>query len=104
MDAGDVLAARVSGDDLGDDLVEMHRRGVADERAGWGGGDDLGGDQRAGIEADGAALDEALAAQRDEVGRAGAGADEVDGHVFGALDQAVPRGLAWPTAEGAAFT
>src|SRR5690606_13320380 len=34
----------------------------------------------AGIEADGAALDETLAAQGNEIGRARAGADEIDGH------------------------
>ena len=82
MDAGDVLARVMGGGDLGDDLIEMHRRGVADQRAGGRGGDDFGGDERAGIEADRAALDEALAAQGDEVGRAGAGADEVDGHAI----------------------
>src|SRR5690606_2759628 len=51
-----------------------------DERIRRGGSDDLGRDQRAGIEADRTALDEALATQGDEVGRAGAGANEIDGH------------------------
>ena len=67
--------------DFVNDLVEVHWSGVADQRAGGRGGDDFGGDEGAGIEADLAALDQALATQGDEIGCAGAGADEVDGHV-----------------------
>ena len=43
-------------------------------------GDDLGRHQRAGVEHDRAAPDQAQAAQRDQVRRAGAGADEVHRH------------------------
>ena len=38
--------------------------------------------QRAGVEADGAARDEIAAAQGNEIGRAGAGADEMNGHLL----------------------
>ncbi|MEI2612936.1 MAG: hypothetical protein V9G20_30210 [Candidatus Promineifilaceae bacterium] len=69
MDAGHVLARRVGALHFGNDLIEMHGRGVAHQRARRRGGDDFRRHQRAGIEADRAALDEALAAQGDEVGR-----------------------------------
>ena len=80
MDARHVLALRMGLGDFGDDLIERHRRGVDDTRAFGCGLDDFFGHQRAGIEADRTILDEPKSAQRDEVGRAGAGADEVNGH------------------------
>ena len=80
MDARHVLAGVMGSDHVGDDLVEMHRGGVLDQRPFGGGGDDFGGDQRAGIEADRTALDQPLAAHRDQIGRTGAGTNEIDGH------------------------
>ncbi len=63
MDARHVLPLFMRALDLGDDLVEMERRRIDDPRTGRRRGDDLGRHQRAGIEADRAALDEAQAAQ-----------------------------------------
>ena len=59
MDAGDILALCMGRRHLGDDLVEVHGGGVEDAGAGRGRGDDLRRHQRAGIEADRAALDQA---------------------------------------------
>ena len=63
-----------------DDLVERHRRGVDDARARRAMLEQRPRHERAGIEADRAARDQVAAAHGDEIGRAGAGADEVDGH------------------------
>ena len=41
MDAGDVVPGACGGGDLGDDLVEVQRRGVDDARARGRGRDDL---------------------------------------------------------------
>ena len=80
MHPRDVLAAFMRRRHLGDDLVERQRRRVDDPRTLGRGLDDLRGHQRAGIEADRAALDQAQAAHGDQVGRAGTGADEMHGH------------------------
>ena len=85
VDAGHVLALRMGGLDLGDDLVERHGGGVDDAGACGRGLHDLLRHQRAGIEADRAGLDELQPAHRDEVGCAGAGADEMDGHSAASL-------------------
>ncbi len=70
----------MGGLELGHDLLEAHGRGVDD--AGARGTESEHGrmHERAGIEADRAAREEIAAAQREKVGRAGAGADEMHGH------------------------
>ena len=65
---------------IGNDLVEMHRRGVLDQRVFRRGVHDLFGHQRTGIQAHRAALDQLEPAYGDEVRRARSGADEIDGH------------------------
>lgn len=80
MHAGNVIAVFMGGNDLGDDLVEIERRGIDHPRVGRCHGDHGLGHQRAGIEADRAGSDQLCTAQGDQVGRAGAGADEVDSH------------------------
>ncbi|MCC7045149.1 MAG: hypothetical protein IT562_00410 [Alphaproteobacteria bacterium] len=62
---------------LGDDLVEMHRRGVDHPRPLRRRRDHGARHQRSGVEHDGAAADQLEPAHRDQVGRAGTGADEV---------------------------
>ena len=76
---------------MGDDLVEGQRRGVDDQRAGRRGGEDFGRHQRAGIEADRAALDQPQPAHGDQIGRAGAGADEMHRHRARAVEIAARR-------------
>ena len=68
--------------ELGDDLIEAHRRRVDDARPCGAQRKDLLVHQRAGIETDRAAGDEVRAAEREQVWRAGAGADEMHGHGF----------------------
>ena len=80
MHPGDVVSGAVRGFDFGDDLVEGERRGIDHPCARRGSGDDLRRHQRSGIETDRAGLDEAQTAQRDEVGGAGPGADEMHRH------------------------
>src|SRR3954464_6653901 len=76
--AGDVVAGRVSGGELGDDLVQRQVARVDEAGAGWRVPQDLGRDERAGVQAHPRGGDEPLGAEREQVGRAGAGADEVD--------------------------
>ena len=78
--ARDVLAVRVRRLHLGDDLFEGHRRGV--EHPGTFGCalDHLARHERTREEHDGTRLDEPPAAHRDELGIAGAGANEMDRH------------------------
>ena len=80
MDPGDVLSPGVSFLHQRDNLVEMHRGGIAHQGVGRRGGDDGLRHQRAGVEADRAALDHAQSAHGDEVRRAWPGTDEVDFH------------------------
>ena len=63
-----------------DDGVERQRRGVDDARARRAMLEKRLRHQRAGVEADRAARDEIAAAQGDQIGRAGPGADEMHGH------------------------
>ena len=67
-------------DEFRDDLVEIHRRRVDDARAGRAMAQQRLGHQRARIETDRTARQQIAPAQRDEIGRAGAGADEMNGH------------------------
>src|SRR5690606_27402672 len=84
------------------DLVERQRRRIDDARARRAILQQLRRDDGAGIEADRASADEIAAANGDEVGRARAGADEVNGHVIPQfVEPASPSAIAspaWPAA------
>src|SRR5262245_60627221 len=80
-----VVTCAVGGLELGDDLIEAHRRGVDDTRPFGAEREDLLVHQRPCIEADRAAADEMSAAERQQVRRAGARADEMHGHGFTAV-------------------
>ncbi len=75
-----VAAGGVCAHELRLDLVEVERCGVDDAGAGRAQREKLRRHDRAGIEADRAARDEVAPAHGDEIGRAGAGADEMHGH------------------------
>jgi hypothetical protein len=75
-----ILPGLMGGGHLGDDRVEIERRRVDDARARRAPVEHRLGDQRARKEADRAGCDQVAPAQRDEVGRAGPGADEMDRH------------------------
>ena len=81
MQPRDILAPPLGAHEFGGDGVEIERGGIDPACARRAPVEDLGRHERAGIEADRAALDEVAAAHRDQIGRAGAGADEVNGHV-----------------------
>src|SRR5262245_1947677 len=85
MKSRNVVTCAVGGLELGDDLIEAHRRGVDDTRPFGAEREDLLAHQRPCIEADRAAEDEMSAAERQQVRRAGAGADEMHGHGFTAV-------------------
>src|SRR6266702_5997043 len=78
----------MSSDELCLDLVECHGRSVNDSRIVGAMREKLRGDQGAREEAYRAAREQVAAANRDEVGRAGSGTDEVDGHSVSAGAQA----------------
>src|SRR5258708_38240812 len=63
-----------------DDLVERHRRGVDDTRAGRAMIEECLRHQRAGVEAHGAARDQVAATHGDQIGGARPGADEMHRH------------------------
>ena len=65
---------------LRDDLVQGQRRRIDAPRAGFGEVQDLARHQGAGVEHQVGALDQALAAQGQQVGRARSGTDEVHSH------------------------
>ena len=88
MQPGDVKTLFVRFGTVGDDLVERQGGGVDDMRVGRGNGEDLARHQGAGIKTDRAALDQPQTAQRDQIGRAGAGADEMDGQRLGGAARA----------------
>ena len=73
-----VLAPRMGLGEMGEDGVAIEILGV--DPAATRERQHLLAHERAGIDADRAGLDEARGAQRQQVGRAGPGADEVDGH------------------------
>ena len=85
MHAGHVVTHGVGGFDFGHDVLQRERRGVNHARSGRCGLHDLLRHQRTCIEADWTGLDELQAAHRDEVGCAGAGADEMNGHSANSL-------------------
>ncbi len=81
VQAGDVVSCVVCLLQLGDDLVEREGLRVDDAGVRRGVGEDLRRHERARVEADRRACDEALGAQREQVGGAGPGADEVHRHL-----------------------
>src|SRR5262249_32194297 len=76
----DVMSRRIGSDKLRLDLIERQRRGVDDTRILRAKAQQLAGHDRAGIEADRTTGDELASTQRDEVGCARAGGDEMHGH------------------------
>ncbi len=80
MQPGDIVTLGVGIGELGDDLLEVQRSGVDDPGLGWAQFQQVVGHDRSRVQADPAALQQALAAHGDEIGRTGAGADEVDRH------------------------
>ena len=66
---------------VGDDLLKRQRAGINNFRAGRAQGQQVVGHDRPRVEAGLALLQQALAADGDQVGGPGARADEVDGHV-----------------------
>src|ERR1700687_2514255 len=70
-------------DEFGGDGIEVERRGVDHARAGRAECHDLARHQRAREQAHRTARHQILAAHGDQIGRAGPGADEVDGHGTG---------------------
>src|SRR6516164_2849164 len=75
-----VVSRRISGDKLGLDLIERQRRSVDDARILRAELHEIPRHDRAGIEADRATRDQLAPTHSDEVGCAGAGADEMYGH------------------------
>ena len=71
------------------DLIEAHRRGIDDARAGRAVNEKLRRHERAGVETDRTARQQLAPAHRDEIGGAGACADEMHGH--GAARSVFPR-------------
>ena len=63
-----------------DDLVQVQRPGVDNAGSRRTQRQQVLGHDRAGVQAHRAALQQALPADGDQVGRAGPGADEIDGH------------------------
>src|SRR6516165_11727838 len=75
-----VVFRRIGGDNLGLDLIERQRRSVDDARIFRAELREISRHDRAGIEADRATRDQLAPTHGDEVGCAGAGADEMYGH------------------------
>src|SRR5260370_34733693 len=87
-------------DELSGDGVEVERRSVDHPRAGRAERDDLARHQRSREQAHRTARHQILAAHGDQIGRAGAGADEVDGHgVVSSMMAAAAAAVAWRSAD-----
>src|SRR4029079_15522481 len=71
--------------ELGNDLLETQRRGIDDTSTVRAESEEIRMHERAGIEADRAARQNFAASNCNEIGRAGAGADEMHNHGFTAL-------------------
>src|ERR1700730_16129651 len=80
MQPRDVLVFGMRGHDLRHDVVKRKGRGVDDPRARRAMRKNVLRHKRAGIETDRTGGDEVAPAQGEQVGRAGAGADEMHGH------------------------
>ncbi len=81
VEAGDVLAAPMGGDELGLDLIEREGSGVDQPRPLRAETEDLRRDQRARIEADRATPEELAPAQGEEISRARPRSDEMHRHL-----------------------
>src|SRR5260370_38535346 len=87
-------------DEFSGDGVEVERRGIDHPRAGRTKGDDLARHQRTRKQTHRTACHQILAAHRDQIGRAGTGADEEDGHGAKSLMKAAAAAaVAWRSAE-----
>ena len=75
-----VVTGGVGRGEFVDDLVQGQRAGVDHLRVGRAQREQVLRHDRPGVQADRAALQQPLAAHRDQVGGAGPGTDEVDGH------------------------
>jgi hypothetical protein len=80
MESRHVFARGVSFDELGFDLIQGHGRSVDDPRCLWTVRQQFLRDHRAGVQADRAAGQQVPATDSDQIGGAGSGAYEVDGH------------------------
>ena len=80
MKTRDILTFVGGSLEFGDDLVERHRRGIDDARTGRAIVEQRLGHERACIQADWTTRDEIASAHRDEIGRAGSGAYEMNRH------------------------
>ena len=80
MDTGNILPAIMGCLYFADDLVEMKGRGINDPCVRPGGGNDLRRHQRSGIQHHGGRFDQPEATNGNQIGCAGAGANEMDGH------------------------
>src|SRR3546814_4755581 len=80
MKARSVMPRLMGIDDDGDDLVQGERRRVDDPCPRRTMIEQGGGHQRSGLETDRSTRDQGAPAQGEEVGRAGTGADELNGH------------------------
>ena len=65
---------------MGHDFIERQGRGIDDPRAGRCSPENLAWHEEAGVEAYRTALDQPQSANGDQIGRTGAGADQMDGH------------------------
>lgn len=75
-----ILALLMSADHFADDRIEIEGGGVDDARSRWAPEQHLGGNDGACVKADRASGDEISPTDGDEVGSAGASADEMDRH------------------------
>ena len=91
MDPRHVEPACVRHGNFVNDLVECQRGSVDDPGARRRGVDNGARDQRAGVQAHRAPLDQPQAAHRDQIGRARSGADKMHGHAAGSSKY--PRGV-----------
>src|SRR5260370_15229095 len=86
-------------DEFSGDGVEVERRGIDHPRAGRTKGDDLARHQRTRKQTHRTACHQILAAHGDQIGRAGTGADEVDGHGAVSPVIAAAAAVAWRSAD-----
>ena len=92
MEARDVEPAVMRLAHMRDDVVQGQWCGVDQPRAERSRGEDRARHERARIETNRAALDQPQCAHRDQVGRTGAGADEMHGHCSSLARVFVPLG------------
>src|SRR6058998_468268 len=96
MQARDIEPSSMRLHELRLNLIERHRRGVDNAGAGGAMRQQFRRHDGAGIEADRTARQEIAAAHRDQVGGAGAGADEINRH--GERSEAANAQVTGPTA------